>query len=46
MAGFDRPVAEQSQKPLRTEHARLDSLAQEVDMKNRQEFFNQTIELT
>lgn len=39
------PVAEHSQEPLRTIHAGLDTLTDEMKMENWEDFLNQAVEL-
>jgi hypothetical protein len=41
----DLPIAEHSQEPLRTEHARFDTLSQEMNVQYGKQFFNQSVEL-
>lgn len=39
------PVAEQRQEPLGTKHARLDALPEEVDVQDRKELLEESVEL-
>jgi hypothetical protein len=43
--GGDLPITEHSQEPLRTEHARFDTLSQEMNMQHGKQFFNQPVKL-